>query len=72
MVPGAIITPINKFVLDDSSTGTRSESEIALGRTGNAQEIAAAVAWAASEQASHVIGTTSVVDGGISLCPGFV
>ncbi len=39
---------------------------------GNAEEIAAAVAWVASQQASYVTGTTIVVDGGMSLYPNFV
>ena len=72
VAPGAIITPINKFVLDDSEQKHAVESEIPLGRMGNAEEIAAAVAWAASTQASYVTGTTIVVDGGMSLYPKFV
>lgn len=72
IAPGAIITPINDFVLDDSEQKHAVESEIPLGRMGNAEEIAAAVAWAASEQASYVTGTTIVVDGGMSLYPKFV
>jgi glucose 1-dehydrogenase len=72
IAPGAIITPINKFVLDDSEQKHAVESEIPLGRMGNAEEIAAAVAWVASEQASYVTGTTIVVDGGMSLYPKFV
>jgi glucose 1-dehydrogenase len=72
IAPGAIITPINKFVLDDPEQKHAVESEIPLGRMGNAEEIAAAVAWAASEQASYVTGTTIVVDGGMSLYPKFV
>ncbi len=72
IAPGAIITPINKFVLDDSEQKHAVESEIPLGRMGNAEEVAAAVAWAASEQASYVTGTTIVVDGGMSLYPKFV
>jgi glucose 1-dehydrogenase len=59
-------------VLDDSEQKHAVESEIPLGRMGNAQEVAAAVAWAASAQASYVTGTTIVVDGGISLYPKFV
>ena len=72
VAPGAIITPINQFVLDDPEQKHAVESEIPLGRMGNADEIAAAVAWAASEQASYVTGTTIVVDGGMSLYPKFV
>jgi len=72
IAPGAIVTPINKFVLDDPEQKHAVESEIPLGRMGNPEEIAAAVAWAASEEASYVTGTTIVVDGGMSLYPKFV
>jgi glucose 1-dehydrogenase len=54
IAPGAIVTPINTFVLDDP------------------EQKAAAVAWAASDEASYVTGTTIVVDGGMSLYPKFV
>lgn len=72
IAPGAIVTPINKFVLDDPEAKHAVESEIPLGRMGNPQEIAAAVAWSASEEASYLTGTTVVVDGGMSLYPKFV
>jgi glucose 1-dehydrogenase len=72
IAPGAIVTPINKFVLDDPEQKHAVESEIPLGRMGQPEEIAAAVAWAASQEASYVTGTTIVVDGGMSLYPKFV
>ncbi len=72
IAPGAIVTPINKFVLDDPEQKHAVESEIPLGRMGTAEEIAAAVAWAASAEAGYVTGTTIVVDGGMSLYPKFV
>ena len=72
IAPGAIVTPINKFVLDDPEAEHAVEEEIPLGRMGSAEEIAAAVAWVASEQAGYVTGTTLVVDGGMSLYPKFV
>jgi glucose 1-dehydrogenase len=72
IAPGAIVTPINQFVLDDPEQKHAVESEIPLGRMGNPEEIAAAVVWAASDQASYVTGTTIVVDGGMSLYPRFV
>jgi glucose 1-dehydrogenase len=72
IAPGAIITPINTFVLDDPEQKHAVESEIPLGRMGKPEEIAAAVVWAASEQASYLTGTTIVVDGGMSLYPKFV
>ncbi|MBV9817825.1 MAG: glucose 1-dehydrogenase [Solirubrobacterales bacterium] len=72
VAPGAIVTPINQFVLDDPEQKHAVESEIPLGRMGQPDEIAAAVAWAASAQADYVTGTTIVVDGGMSLYPKFV
>jgi glucose 1-dehydrogenase len=72
VAPGAIATPINKFVLDDPEATHAVEDEIPLGRIGNADEVAAAVAWVASDEADYVTGTTLVVDGGMSLYPKFV
>jgi glucose 1-dehydrogenase len=72
VAPGAIVTPINQFVLDDPAQKRQVESEIPLGHMGQPENIAAAVAWAASDEASYVTGTTIVVDGGMSLYPKFV
>jgi glucose 1-dehydrogenase len=72
VAPGAIATPINKWVLDDPEARHAVEEEVPLGRFGNAEEIAAAVAWVASDEASYITGTTIVVDGGMSLYPKFV
>ncbi|HEX6490584.1 MAG TPA: glucose 1-dehydrogenase [Gaiellaceae bacterium] len=72
IAPGAIATPINKWVLDDQEARHAVEEEVPLGRFGNPEEIAAAVAWVASEEASYITGTTVVVDGGMSLYPKFV
>jgi glucose 1-dehydrogenase len=72
VAPGAIVTPINQFVLDDPEAKHAVESEVPLGRMGSPEEIAAAVAWLASDEASYVTGTTTIVDGGMSLYPKFV
>lgn len=72
IAPGAIVTPINTFVLDDPEAKKAVEEEIPIGRMGRPEEIAAAVAWAASGEANYVTGTTIVVDGGMSLYPKFV
>ncbi len=72
IAPGAIETPINKFVLDDPEAKHAVEEEIPLGRMGKPEDIAGAVAWAASDEAGYVTGTTIVVDGGMSTYPKFV
>jgi glucose 1-dehydrogenase len=72
VAPGAIATPINNFVLDDPEAKHAIEEEIPLGRFGQPEEIAAAVAWAASDEAGYVTGTTLVVDGGMSTYPKFI
>jgi glucose 1-dehydrogenase len=72
VAPGAIATPINNFVLDDPEAKHAVEEEIPLGRFGQPEEIAAAVAWAASDEASYVTGSTLVVDGGMALYPKFI
>jgi glucose 1-dehydrogenase len=72
IAPGAIATPINNFVLNDPEALHRVTGEIPLGRMGQPEEIAAAVAWVASDEAAYVTGTTIVVDGGISMYPNFV
>jgi glucose 1-dehydrogenase len=72
VAPGAIMTPINKFVLDDPETEHAVRGEIPMGRMGKAEEVAAAVAWLASDEASYITGTTVVVDGGMALYPKFV
>jgi len=72
VAPGAIATPINEFVLDDPEAKHAVEEEIPLARFGKPEEVAAAVAWAASDEASYVTGNTLVVDGGMSLYPKFV
>jgi len=45
VAPGAIATPINKWVLDNSEARHAVEEAIQTGRIGNSDEIAAAVAW---------------------------
>jgi glucose 1-dehydrogenase len=72
VAPGAIDTPINKDVLADAAASAQVQAEIPLGRWGHVQDIARAVAWLASEQASYVTGATLFIDGGMTLYPRFV
>jgi glucose 1-dehydrogenase len=45
-------------------------AEIPLDRIGQPDDIANAVAWLASDQASYITGTTLFVDGGLMVFAG--
>jgi glucose 1-dehydrogenase len=66
IAPGAIATFANSPSLEDAEIRRRVEADIPLGRRGRPEEIAAVVAWAVSDQAAYLTGTTVVVDGGMS------
>lgn len=68
--PGAIATPINTATLNDPQKKAALLGEIPLSRIGTAEDIAAAVAWLASDEASYVTGTTLFVDGGLMVYSG--
>ena len=72
VAPGAIETPINAGVLADPGQRAAVEDQIPLGRWGTTQDVACAVAWLASSEASYVTGTTLFVDGGMTLYPNVV
>ncbi len=62
--PGQIATRMMARVTGDPQLLASVEREIPVGRLGRAGEIADAVAWLVSDQASFVNGATIVVDGG--------
>ena len=70
IAPGAIRTAINSDV-------TEGEAEQALltlipyGRVGEAEDVANAVVWLASDVSDYVVGSTLFIDGGMSLYPEF-
>jgi glucose 1-dehydrogenase len=72
VAPGAIATPINKDVLEDDVKRRAVEAEIPWGRFGEPEEVAAAIAWLASDEAEYMTGTTLFVDGGMTAYPGFI
>jgi glucose 1-dehydrogenase len=72
IAPGAILTPINRELIEDADKRREQEEQIPLGRLGEPEEIAAAVAWLASSEAGYVTGATLFVDGGMTLYPKFV
>jgi NAD(P)-dependent dehydrogenase (short-subunit alcohol dehydrogenase family) len=62
--PGTIDTPLIKSVVKDKAFRTKVLSRTPLGRFGKPEEVAAIVAWLASDEASYVTGTTVYADGG--------
>jgi glucose 1-dehydrogenase len=69
VAPGAIATPINERILRDEEARRHVEAQIPMGRMGEPDEVARAVAWLASDAASYVTGATLLVDGGMTLFP---
>src|SRR5829696_2304873 len=65
VAPGEIATPMTGN--EDVDPHTVERPGIPLGRPGHAREIAAAIAWLASEEASYATGASFVVDGGLLL-----
>lgn len=65
VAPGAIITPINKSLLEDRSKLDPLLRNIPLGRMGSSEEVAGLVAWLASDEAAYVTGSTYFIDGGL-------
>lgn len=70
IAPGAIRTAIN-----EEATHGDAEAKllklIPYGRVGEAEDVANAVVWLASDLSDYVHGTTLFVDGGMSLYPEF-
>jgi NAD(P)-dependent dehydrogenase (short-subunit alcohol dehydrogenase family) len=62
--PGYITTPMSAAIDDPEFVDHYVQQFIPLGRTGTPEDIAAAFAFLASDEASFVTGTTLVVDGG--------
>jgi NAD(P)-dependent dehydrogenase (short-subunit alcohol dehydrogenase family) len=65
VAPGEIATPMTGN--EDVDPHTVERAGIPAGRPGDAREIAAAIAFLASDEASYVTGESLVVDGGMLL-----
>lgn len=66
LCPGPLRTELLMKYLDDDAKRHRRLVHIPMGRFGEAEEIAQAVVFLASEESSFVTGATFLVDGGIT------
>ncbi len=66
LCPGPVNTPLLEEFLADPAQRARRLVHIPLGRLAEADEIANATLFLASDEASYVTGTTFLVDGGIN------
>jgi glucose 1-dehydrogenase len=65
VAPGAIVTPINKSLLENKQQLAALLNNIPLGRMGTPEDVAGVVAFLASDDGAYVTGSTFVVDGGL-------
>jgi NAD(P)-dependent dehydrogenase (short-subunit alcohol dehydrogenase family) len=69
--PGAIDTPLVRASLAAQGGARELANRHPLGRIGRPEEIAAAVLWLSSDEASFVTGTDLQVDGGLGALGAF-
>jgi glucose 1-dehydrogenase len=71
IAPGAIRTPINKEAWETSEALEKLLKLIPYGRIGEPDDVARAAVWLASDESDYITGTSLVIDGGMTLYPGF-
>ncbi|MEO8424324.1 MAG: SDR family oxidoreductase [Actinomycetota bacterium] len=64
LCPGFIRTPLNDAISDEAFMVAYERDKIPLGRAGTPEEVAAAYAFLASDDASFIHGEALVIDGG--------
>ena len=69
--PGAIDTPLVRASLAEQGGGEALANRHPLGRIGQPSEVAAAVLWLSSDEASFITGTDLEVDGGLGALGAF-
>lgn len=65
IAPGFIKTPMTKDLSEEQVT--RLQASVPIGRLGEAEDVAAAVVYLASSEASYVTGATLNVNGGMAM-----
>lgn len=71
IAPGAIRTPINKEVWETEEAYDKLMELVPYNRIGEVDDVGRVAVWLASDQADYITGTSLVVDGGMTLYPGF-
>lgn len=71
LAPGAIRTPINKAAWETPQAYQKLMKLIPYDRIGDPDDVARAAVWLASDAADYVVGATLIIDGGMTLYPGF-
>jgi len=66
VAPGAIATPINKSLLDNKEKLQKVLDNIPMKKMGTPEDVAAVVAFLASDDAKYVTGSTYFIDGGLT------
>jgi NAD(P)-dependent dehydrogenase (short-subunit alcohol dehydrogenase family) len=66
LCPGPIQTPLLEELLADPARRQRRLVHIPMGRFGQAEELAKAALFMASDDASYMTGASLIVDGGIT------
>jgi len=64
VLPGTVLTAINKDDLADAEKRERMEARIPLGRLGQPEDLAGPIVFLASDMARYVTGAALLVDGG--------
>jgi meso-butanediol dehydrogenase / (S,S)-butanediol dehydrogenase / diacetyl reductase len=70
VLPSVVWTDRTKILRDNPAIVSRQVARFPLGRIAEAEEIASAIAFLASEDASFVTGTNLPVDGGLTAATG--
>ncbi len=71
IAPGAIRTPINTRAWETPEAYNSLMNLVPYNRIGEVEDIARAAVWLASDHSDYVTGTSLIVDGGMTLYPGF-
>jgi glucose 1-dehydrogenase len=71
IAPGAVRTPINRPAWETPEAYAALMKLVPYKRIGEPEDIARTAVWLASDHSDYLTGVSLVVDGGMTLYPGF-